>query len=222
MIAVPIVAETVEGAISSIRQANREADVIELRLDFLREVNETILKELLSECKKPTIVAFRNKNHGASVETQERMFLLLKAVEFNADYIDLDFDSELGFLHEIALRRGNTRIILSHHDCSGTPPLDSLLRLLKAMLAVREADVLKIVTFANSESDNGTILGLVHAAKKIAGKPLIAFCMGAKGIKSRIACVKMGSMLTFASLGRGKESAPGQMPVWKAREELEK
>ncbi len=221
MIAVPITAETVEAALVDIRKANSKADAIELRLDFLRELNETILKELLQECKKPVIVTFRNKNYGASIECTERMFLLKKAIDFNADYIDLDFDTEKEFINEIAEKKGNTKIILSHHDFNETLPLHSLLQLLQSMLSIEAADVLKIVTYAKDEKDNDTIFALIRAAKAF-GKPIIAFCMGPKGRKSRIESIKMGAFLTFASLGRGKESAAGQLTVAEMQEELEK
>ena len=220
MIAVPVTAETVQGAIADIRKANEKADAIELRLDFLREANETVLQELLQECKKPAIVTFRDKNFGASLEQTERMFLLHKAVELGADYIDLDLEAGKELLAEFAQSKGSARVILSHHNSDGTPSLPELAQLLERMAAL-PCDVLKVVTYANSEADNDTVLALILAAKAL-NKPVIAFCMGPKGRKSRVECIKLGALLTFASLERGKESAEGQLTVDEMRKELAK
>tara|TARA_Y100000310_G_scaffold345136_2_gene462105 strand:- start:651 stop:1319 length:669 start_codon:yes stop_codon:yes gene_type:complete len=220
MIAVPITSETIEDALADIELANKKADVIELRLDFLQDINETILSELLDACKRPVIVTFRQLNHGASIEPTERMFLLHKAIELGAPYIDLDVETDEEFLDDFKDVSETTRIILSHHNFDDTPPLPELLKKMEEMLEKEIADVLKIVTFAREEQDNDTILALVHAAK-LTGKPIIAFCMGPKGIKSRIACIKIGALLTFASFNEGKESAAGQLSVEIMREELE-
>ncbi len=220
MIAVPITAATLEEALKDIKDANKKADFIELRLDFLKEVNETVLRELMQHCKKPVIVTYRDKNFGAAVEQTERMFLLRKAVELGAAFIDLDFDSDRGFIEDFSRNKGNTKLIVSHHDFEETPALQQLMQLLAEMAAL-QCDVLKVVTFANTQRDNETILALLHAAKPL-GKPMIAFCMGPKGIKSRIRCIKAGAMLTFASLGKGKESAEGQLGVEEMRKGLAK
>jgi 3-dehydroquinate dehydratase type I len=42
------------------------------------------------------------------------------------------------------------------------------------------------------------------------GREIIAFCMGEKGGLSRIAAPLLGSYLSYASLEKGAESAPGQ------------
>lgn len=220
MIAVPITASTLEQALSDIAIANEKADAIELRLDFLEEANETILEELLEHCRRPVIVSFPAKNHGASVEQTERLFILQKAVEFGASYVDIAFDPEADtdFLSEFS--NSNTRLILSYHNFDETPALPELIQVLSQMLSL-PCDVVKIITLANSEHDNDTVLSLIPAAKKV-GKQIIAFCMGPKGVKSRIACIKMGALVTFASLGKGRESAEGQLTIDEMRRELSK
>jgi len=221
MIAVSITAETPDAALADIKEANEKADLIELRLDFLEELTESILEELIGACAKPVIATFRQKNYGASVEDTERMFMLVKAVEFGASYIDLDFDSDTDFFQDMAAAKGNAKIILSCHFFDSTPSLQGLLFRARKMLALGNVDVLKVVAFAKTDSDNGTMLGFLKAAAAL-GKPVIAFCMGPKGIKSRIACIKMGAFLTFASLEKGKEAAPGQLSVDEMRRELKK
>jgi 3-dehydroquinate dehydratase type I len=173
----------------------------------------------MQQCKKLTIVNFPNKNFGATTEQTERLFLLHKAIEFGADFIDIDFGADKKFLKQF-LEKGKTKIILSRHYFESTPALPRLLQLLSEMVR-QPCDVVKIVTFANLEQDNDTILALIPAAKKC-GKQIIAFCMGPKGKKSRIQCIKMGALLTFASLERGKESAAGQLTIDELKKEFGK
>ncbi len=221
MIAVPITAENFDKALSDIEAANSKADIIELRLDFLQEVNETILEGLLKKCQRPVIVAYRNKNFGAAVEATERMFILRKAIDQNAHFVDLDFEQDKDFLADIISQKSTTAVILSHHDFEKTPSLEELVKLLDLMDSSFAPDIFKIVTFARDESDNNTILDLVKAAKS-SGRKIVGFCVGQKGIRSRIECIKMGAVFTFASLGKGKESAQGQFSVEEMRKELEK
>jgi 3-dehydroquinate dehydratase type I len=72
------------------------------------------------------------------------------------------------------------------------------------------ADIVKIVTTARSSADNLSVLSLIPYGRS-KGKEMIAFCMGEAGIVSRIAAPALGAYLTFASLRRGAESAPGQI-----------
>ncbi len=221
MIAVPITAESIDSALSDIGLANEKADIIELRLDFLEDVSESGLKELLDACEKPAIVTFRDKNFGASVEQTERVFMLKKAIDFGAHFVDIDFDSEKDFVEDVVEHKQGANIILSHHNFEETPSLPELMKVLNSLLEVPGIDVVKIVTFAQDESDNDTVLALIKVVQD-AERHIIAFCMGSKGRKSRIACVKLGSLLTFASLGLGKESASGQLAVNEMRKELAK
>ncbi|MDP6670245.1 MAG: type I 3-dehydroquinate dehydratase [archaeon] len=221
MIAVPITAENFDSALEDIEVANSKADIIELRLDFLQEVNETILEELLEKCQKPVIVTYRNKNFGAAVEPTERMFILRKAIALNAHFVDLDFDEDKEVIADIIYEKGGTAVILSHHDFEKTPSFEELVKLLDLMDSSFAPDIFKIVTFARNESDNNAILKLVETAKA-SGKKIIGFCMGQKGISSRIESIKAGAVFTFASLGKGKESAQGQLLVEEMRKELEK
>ena len=71
------------------------------------------------------------------------------------------------------------------------------------------AYIIKIVTTANKLSDNLKIIELVKKSKK----PVIGLCMGPLGEISRILAPLYGSFLTFASLDKGKESSPGQIPA---------
>ena len=57
MICIPIVAETVEEAKKDIAKAVKLADIIELRLDKIKDVNKDNIVELLNS--KPVIVTLK-------------------------------------------------------------------------------------------------------------------------------------------------------------------
>jgi 3-dehydroquinate dehydratase/shikimate dehydrogenase len=102
--------------------------------------------------------------------------------------------------------KGRTKIIVSYHNFRETP--GDLMNIYQN-LCRSEADIVKIVTQANTITDNIRIYQLLRNAPK----PTISFCMGEYGIVSRILYRRFGSYLTFASLRAGKESAPGQICI---------
>jgi 3-dehydroquinate dehydratase type I len=72
------------------------------------------------------------------------------------------------------------------------------------------ADIVKIVTLAETAEDNLRVLDLIPQALGM-GQDIIAFCMGGKGRLSRVAAPLLGSCMSYASLEEGAESAPGQL-----------
>jgi len=83
------------------------------------------------------------------------------------------------------------------------------------------ADVIKIVSFARSWEDNLAVLSLLPMAKARKQK-IVAFCMGEKGKVSRLFSPMLGAEWTYASLSRGKGSAPGQLTVGELKDTWEK
>ncbi|MCR4335820.1 MAG: type I 3-dehydroquinate dehydratase [archaeon] len=216
MIAVPITANTVAEAVKQIELANKDADVIELRLDCFRELSEKDLKKIIGECKKIIICTCRRKEEGGLFNEPEskRIGVLKKCMKLNSDFIDLEFgtnktqkDKIFEYKKEHKLK---TKIIISKHFYGFTPELQELEKLLAKMK--KNADVVKIITKANSHEDNKIIFSLLKLAKK-KGIKLISFCMGKTGRDSRILALPLGSFLTFASLEKGNESADGQIPI---------
>ena len=207
MICVPIVTDNLEDTIKDMAEASKVADIIELRLDYLKKPD---LKLLLERRTKPVIVTNRPVREGGKFDgsEEERISLLKLAIQLQADYVDIEHDSIQHISRGTVLRAptSKTKIIVSYHNFSETP--DNLSEVYNK-LSQSIADVIKIVTYANDITDNVKIYQLLHQSKK----PTISFCMGEYGIISRILYKRFGSYLTFASLQRGKESAPGQISI---------
>ena len=56
------------------------------------------------------------------------------------------------------------------------------------------------------------MLGLIPYARN-KGQAIIALCMGEKGRVSRVMAPLLGAYLSYASLEKGAESAPGQLTI---------
>lgn len=219
MICIPIVAATNEEAMKQMDKCFSLADVVELRIDFIRNVN---LTKLLSAKRGKVIVTARKKDEGGNFEGDEekRFVLLSKAVILRADFVDIELSTDETFtkklLGDIKKYGDQTNLIVSHHDFNGTPSESKLQNIFNECVG-RGAHIVKIVTFANSAEDNLKILKLISYAKKT-NRKIIALCMGEKGKISRIMAPYFGSYLSFASLEKGAESAPGQLTVEEMRE----
>ena len=214
-VCIPIVETTVEKALTAIEEVNRWADLIELRADYLKRVK---LALLLENRRKPFIVTNRKKEEGGKYKGEERKRLnvLQEAIDLGADYIDVELAAERSFLQGLIKNRRGTQVILSFHDFQRTPSLKELQRLFEQMVRLG-ADVTKIVSFARAWEDNLSILSLIPFARARKQK-IVAFCMGEKGKISRLFSPFLGAAWTYASLSRGKASAPGQLTVGEMKE----
>jgi 3-dehydroquinate dehydratase type I len=141
-------------------------------------------------------------------------------MKLGADYVDVEVRTEDALIEELSAKIGNhharTKWIISHHDFSGTPSVRALRRILDECRSTG-ADIMKIVTYANTTEDNLRTLGLIPHARR-EGQEIIAFCMGEMGRISRIMAPLLGSSFSYASLEKEAESAPGQLTVDEMKE----
>jgi 3-dehydroquinate dehydratase/shikimate dehydrogenase len=174
--------------------------VAELRLDYIQSPD---LPRLLEGRPCPVIVTCRPSREGGQWRGDEgrRLELLAEADRLGADYIDVELDA----LHHFR-RHGNAQLIVSYHNYDQTPDdLQAVARRIEAA----DADIVKLATMATSLADNLTAFDVLRSA----AKPTICVTMGEHGHVSRVLGPKFGAFLVFASLGSGREAAPGQVPV---------
>jgi 3-dehydroquinate dehydratase/shikimate dehydrogenase len=197
MICVPLVSSSREELEQDLHEAARAADVVEFRLDYLAGARP---RELLPLSRLPAIFTCRRRSDGGRWEGREsdRLALLQEAVDAGAPYVDVEVDAAAGLR-----RRPPTRTIISCHNFEETP---EDLEDVYARVASLNPDVAKVVTTARDILDNLRLFRLLERASL----PTIAFAMGERGLVSRVLTPKFGGYLTFASLRRGAESAPGQ------------
>jgi 3-dehydroquinate dehydratase/shikimate dehydrogenase len=203
MICIPITAKRAEDTVLEMLSASKYADIVELRIDYIPELQnaEACIEESLKRKIKPVIITNRPVREGGKFNgsEQDRLRLLQKAIDLGVDYVDVEYDS----IKQIT-RRNSSKIIISHHNFKETP---HDLSKIYDEICQQKPDIVKIVTHANDITDNIRIFELLQSTNI----PTISFCMGELGYISRILTGKFGGFLTFASLEKGKESAPGQL-----------
>jgi 3-dehydroquinate dehydratase-1 len=204
-----------EKALRAVEEGNRLADLIELRVDYLRNA---ALEKLLKAGEKPLIVTNRPRAEGGRYRGDEksRLAILRQAAALGAAFVDVEMHTERSPLRELIKNKNGTRLVLSSHDFQRTPSGGELRKLLDRMIR-QGADVAKIVTFARSWEDNLKVLALMPYARR-RRQAIVTFCMGEKGKMSRIFSPLMGAAWTYASLSRKQASAPGQLTIQEMRE----
>lgn len=175
------------------------AELVELRLDWLKSLSDVSM--LLKDRPTPTVITCRRaEDRGKWKETEEeRLTLLRSAIAAGVEFVDLEVDVAAKIP-----RYGKTQRIVSYHNFEETP--DTLVDIYNR-LASQDADIIKIVTMANSPADGVRMLELVASAKK----PTVGFCMGEFGLFTRVLCGKYGAPFTYASFSSERELAPGQI-----------
>ena len=197
-----VACSTTEAMRRAYLSADPRADVVELRLDLVRDLRPD---RVLGLPGKPKLVTVRSRQQGGGARPADRVPLLLRASAAGVDYIDLEFAGEDLRLLKIP---GRSRRILSYHDFQGTPP--DLQALHREMRAVAGDALLKIVPFADAASDILRVRDLLRSAEP---GQVISFCMGPKGVPSRILAPLWGSAAVYAPRRGETDSAPGQVAL---------
>ncbi|MCX8150065.1 MAG: type I 3-dehydroquinate dehydratase [Candidatus Bathyarchaeota archaeon] len=179
------------------------AAFIEVRLDMLD--SHVDLSALRAKTTLPLIAT----DKAVRTET-EHQNILQNAARSGFEYVDFDLLKLKAPTVTKAVKAIGAKCIVSFHDNVNTPTTKKLETVLKKELAYG-ADVCKIVTTATNNEDNLKVLNFVAAASvKV---KLVCFAMGELGKPSRILSPLFGGFFTFASLGRGNKTAPGQMTI---------
>jgi len=221
MICVPVLAETNRKALRMMARGFALAEMVELRIDRMGAPD---LPALVGARKGILLVTNRRKKEGGffSGPEKDRVDLLAEAARLGADWVDIEASTGRRLIRDLAAKisgpGGTTKMIVSHHELRGTPPWRALRRRYEACRAFG-APVVKIVTYAEAVEDNLRVLQLIPRSLA-EGQAIVAFCMGPQGRISRILAPILGSCISYASLRKGAESAPGQPTVSEMRRTL--
>ena len=201
-----ICAVIVNNDLEAVNEVKPLVDLFEVRIDLIGDSWQELAKQL----KQPWIACNRSTDEGGRWEKSEerRTEELLKAVELGADIVDIELRTRN--LEEVIQMIGKrAKCLLSFHDLEKTPPLDRMEEIVQRQLKAG-ADTCKVITTAQSLEDNLTVLQLIAEFPKTR---LVSFAMGPLGFASRVLCPLVGGDFTYASIEKGKESAPGQITV---------
>ena len=196
--------ETVTGAtmrdLLAARDAAMVADMVELRLDGVRDVD---VAGALRGRRLPAVVTCRAAWEGGRFDgsEEERRGILRQALAAGAEFVDVEWRA--GFEDVIALDPGRT--VVSFHDFTGIPAgLDDRV----AAMRRTGAGTIKVAYAAHRLSDTLPL----RAIGDEGGAVVVG--MGEPGVPSRLLATRYGSRWTFA----GQAVAPGQMPAVRMRD----
>ncbi len=188
---------------------NVKTDLVEHRIDYLEKIEHLDL--IYSSFKEKDFIATcRRENCGGKFNgsEEERVGILLSAVELGAKFVDIEIETEKFLIDKIVsfANERNCKVIISMHNFNSTPTFRELLGV---MLKERSygADIGKIVCTASTINDCHNLLDLILEANKIEF-PMISFAMGNIGKFSRVSSLLYGAPFTFIS--HNVKSAPGQ------------
>ncbi len=203
-------AEKAEGVV-------RDNSFLEFRLDYLPKpaLGLPRIKRFLEMHPGTIVIATcrRAANGGkfrGSIASQ--LDILSKAVAAGCQLVDVEFQTANKVKpSQLQKLRAKASIVLSFHDFRGTKKLEETLEKMVAY----PADYYKVVSTATTLSDNVTMIKFLARAGD--RHSLVGMCMGEQGIISRVLGVRAGSQFTFASVGSGQETAPGQVTAQELR-----
>ncbi len=171
------------------RDAAARADLVELRLDTVRDPNAA---GALAGRQCPVIVTCRPVWEGGhfSGSEEERQRILLEAWDLGADYIDVEWQAPLDALMAHTAGR---RVLLSLHDFDGVPA--DLPARAQAM-RTRGAEGIKLAVTPRTLSD-------CLRLREIPSQPsapgvVVVLGMGPRGAPTRILPSRFGSAWTYA------------------------
>ena len=181
------------------RDAAVQADLVELRLDSVRDLD---LVGALADRRAPVLVTCRptwEGGHFAGSE-EERRDILSRALALGAEWVDLEWRGDFGTL---IADRGGRNIVLSTHDFDQTPgDLEARYRAMRSTGAA----VVKMAVYSRSARDVVRLLDLGRAHR---GEPIVLVGMGPVGVPTRVLPAHLGSQWTYA----GDAVAPGQVSL---------
>src|SRR5438552_7251957 len=181
-ICVPVTADRVSELTAAANQAAEFADLVELRLDYLRndelENFKAILPSLIAESLRPLILTLRPVEQGgrSRLDLSRRVGFWFPILKTGNCYFDLEFE----IVEQLLAREARvdwSRVICSHHDFSGVPAdVEGIYR----RLSVTRAGLIKIAVAAKDAVDCVSVFRLLDRARD-ERRPIIAIAMGESG-----------------------------------------
>ena len=212
MICTTIINRNLEGVL----EALEHCEMAEIRLDScdlsMKDIDEVFSSDvpLVATCRiseimenDPALKDLPEKSRGIkAMQIAERR--LVRAIEAGARYVDVEMEAEKQMSKRVrnAAHENGTVFIRSYHDFNATGTQEDL-RTIVGKCRYHGADVVKLVTMAQSQDDVDRVMALYEwcrneaegGVEALADGGLIAFCMGEAGKQSRLDCLKYGYQL---------------------------
>ncbi|MGK2856992.1 MAG: type I 3-dehydroquinate dehydratase [Thermoanaerobaculia bacterium] len=196
---------TIERAIDVIRSMPEGVDGIELRVDRLERHPTFAEFEAVRASTPLELIMTRRTTADYGVPADQEIDDALRA---GFEWLDVEFTPRLDGAF---LERHRAHAILSFHDFTGMPNLESLYH----SMAERGCARVKIAVTPAGFADNAALLALCADHES---EPLTVVGMGTAGLYARILAPFFGSDLIFAASRVDSIAAPGQLTLGEALE----
>jgi len=177
-------------------------DLLEVRVDLIDKTLDCIV-QCLGDLKKavglPVIGTVRENER-----TKKGRGAIFTAILPYIDCIDIELGASIAAQVQAQAKTAGITIIVSGHDFDNTPDNKVLQSIVDRALS-QGADIVKVVTTANSEDDAWRLLRFAKSCKA----PIVAFAMGEAGAFSRVKACEYGSLFTYGYITEAV--APGQL-----------
>lgn len=206
----PLIVETVTAPTTAELRRRRdevtEADLVELRIDSVRDPN---VAGALAGRRRPVIVTCRPTWEGGHFTGAEddRRRLLTEAFVLGAEYVDVEWRAQFD---DLVSRAGGRRIVLSSHDFDTVPP--DLVGRAHAMRATG-AEVVKLAVRTRQLRDCVPLLDLGSHFGRQDGLVLIG--IGEHGLATRVLAARFKSIWMYG----GDQVEAGQVTTASLRED---
>jgi len=212
-ICVSIGAKTIKELSSSINKALELSDFLEIRFDYLDQLEIPSSLKIIESIKSRSVFTLRSREQQGKFNGNEleRLKILKMLYDTNPMLLDVEYDTIRADHSLNDYLKDKSNVLISWHNFLNTPSNEYLEKKIYDMK--RFSNNLKLVTMATTIKDSFRLLNLYDKFKDI---NLIAFAMGDYGIISRILSTFYGnSPFTYASLEQS--IAPGQLSVIEMR-----
>lgn len=204
-ICISVNGKTLKSFLLQLEQSQTLANFVELRVDYIKNINLEMLSIIAKRTNKRSILCCRAKKEGGNfegtLEKQNEILQMGNNLGFN--YLDIDF----AIADKITIQNKKVKSILSYHNFKKTPNLKELKTIASHMKNFKP-DILKFAVMANSKIDVKILFQLLINKKE--NENMIVLGMGKQGKITRLLSPLLGAYLTFASL-KETQSAPAQI-----------
>lgn len=201
--------------VSKMLKENHDYDFFEIWLDYIEDLDEKFVKELMHVFDGKLIFLFRRKKLEEIKMNPEKRNKFISLIARSKCYVDLDIINQKDELDYIRKKNIDVLKIVSFHNYKLTPKTEILDEVIKEILK-HHPIVIKVATFCNRDTDALRLM-ILMLDLKLEKQGFIVLGMGDRGKITRIYGLIHGNAMNFAPVTRDEESAPGQF----TRKELE-
>lgn len=186
---------TINEVVKEVNQYRKNIDLVELRIDLLKEEEKLKAQEFPALIDLPVILTYRRKSDGGAYTGSEKSRLKLfksLALSYKFAYVDIEEDVKTSTFDK-ELREKGVRIIRSYHDFE-----DNQKDLISKINRIaNKGDIPKIAIMTRNIFDVYQIFLAAEQLEHIKEKIIVG--MSQAGIPTRLLYKKIGSLLMYCS-----------------------